>query len=99
MALITIPVAATTSTAPKPDKMIMVATNAQATIYTCPVGRKFIGQGILGVNGSGHITLGTGGTGNIQGGTSGAFSFDLYLQAGTSLAAQYAGISGIESDA
>ena len=98
MALTKVSTTATTSTAPKPDKMIAVATTTEAIIYTCPTGRKFIGQGILGVNGSGHIRLGTAAT-STQGGTSGAFSFDLYLQAGRSLTAQHAGISGIESDA
>ena len=99
MALITVPVAATTSTAPKPDKMIRTGVDTQAIIYTCPTGRKFIGQGILSSTGSSSIEIGLGGEGNIYGSTSGGFSFDLYLQAGTSVTAQYAGISGIESDA
>lgn len=98
MALITIPVAAATSTA-TPDKMIRTGIDTSAIIYTCPTGRKFIGQGILSSTGSSSIEIGLGGEGNIYGSTSGGFSFDLYLQAGTSVTAQYAGISGIESDA
>ena len=98
MALTTVPVSETASTA-TPDKMIIVGTNTQATIYTCPTGRKFIGQGVLSSNGSASIDLGTGGEGSIAGSTSGGHSFDLYLPAGRSIVAQYAGISGIESDA
>ena len=97
MALTTVPVSETAVATP--DKMIIVGTNTQATIYTCPTGRKFIGQGIMSSNGSSSIHLGIGGEGNIAGSTSGGFSFDLYIPAGRSIVAQYAGISGIESDA
>lgn len=97
MALTTIPV--TVSSTATPDKMIIVGTNTQTTIYTCPTGRKFVGQGIISANGSSSIFLGTGGEGNISGNTSAGFSFDLYIPAGRSIVAQYAGISGIESDA
>lgn len=98
MALTTVPVAATASTS-NPDKMIKVGCDTQATIYTCPTGRKFIGQGILGGSTSSTIYIGDGTTGGIQGGSSGGHSFDLYLEGGTAVIAQYAGISGIESDA
>jgi len=97
MALTTIPV--TTTSVATPDKMIRVGADAQATIYTCPTGRKFIGQGVLGGNGSSTIYIGDGTQGGISGGSSGGHSFDLYLPAGASVIAQYAGISGIESDA
>lgn len=97
MALTKLPV--TTEAASTPDKMIKAGADAQATIYTCPTGRKFIGQGILGANGSSNIYIGGGTTGGISGSTSGGHSFDLYLSAGESITAQYAGISGIESDA
>lgn len=98
MALTTVPVseAATTAT---PDKMIRAGTNSQAIIYTCPAGRKFIGQGVMSSNGSSNIYLGSGSDGSIAGSASGGFSFDLYLGGGESITAQYAGISGIESDA
>ena len=98
MALITIPVAAATSTA-TPDKMIRTGIDTSAIIYTCPTGRKFIGQGVLSSNASAAITMGTGGNGNVIGSTSGGFSFDMYLQAGKSVTCQYSGISGIEPDA
>lgn len=97
MALTTIPVSETAIAAA--DKFIVVGTNTQAIIYTCPTGRKFIGQGIVSSNGSASLHLGTGGEGSIAGSTSGGFSFDLYIPAGRSIVAQYAGISGIESDA
>jgi len=99
MALITVPVTAVVASTATPDKMIMVGTNSNATIYTCPTGRKFIGQGVLSSNASAAITMGTGGNGNVIGSTSGGFSFDMYLQAGKSVTCQYSGISGIESDA
>jgi hypothetical protein len=98
MALTAIPTT-TTVAASTPDKMIKLGVDVQATIYTCPAGRKFIGQGILSGNTSSTIYIGEGTTGGIQGGSSGGHSFDLYLSAGTSIIAQYAGISGIESDA
>ena len=98
MALTTVPVPSTLS-APNPDKMIKTGADAQATIYTCPTGRKFIGQGVVAGSTSSTIYIGDGTTGGINGGSSGGHSFDLYLQAGTSVVAQYAGISGIESDA
>lgn len=97
MALTVIPV--TVSSTATPDKMIAVGTDSQAIIYTCPTGRKFVGQGILGANGSSSIDLGTAGAGTVYGSTSGGFSFDFYLPAGRSVLAQYSGISGIESDA
>jgi len=98
MALTTVALPKTTSTA-TPDTFIILGTDSQAIIYTCPTGRKFIGQGVLSANGSSSIDLGNGGEGTISGSTSGGFSFDLYLPAGRSIVAQYAGISGIESDA
>jgi hypothetical protein len=98
MALTTVPVSETASTA-NPDKVIMVGADSQTTIYTCPTGRKFIGQGILGSNGSATIYLANNNVANISGSTSGGFSFDLYVPAGRSVVAQYSGISGIESDA
>ena len=97
MALTTVPVS-TESTA-TPDKIILVGADSQATIYTCPTGRKFIGQGIVSANTSSTIYLANNNVANISGSSSGGFSFDLYIPEGRSIVAQYSGISGIESDA
>lgn len=82
------------------DKMIRAGVNTQATIYTCPSGRKFIGQAVVSHDSSSSIYMQPGGTtAAIQGGTGGGQSWDIYLSAGDSVIGQYAGISGIESDA
>lgn len=93
----------TTSFSTNPDKMIRTGVNADSTMYTVPTGRKFIGYGIIsGNNASSTIFMfSNGGAGaSIQGASPGSgFSFPLYLNSGESVRGQYAGISGIESDA
>ena len=89
----------TTTTAKAADKMIRIGIDALAVMYTCPAGRKFIGQGIISSTSNSSMQIGLGGTGNIYGSTSGGFSFDLYLQAGTTVTGKFSGLSGIESDA
>ena len=101
MALTTLPGSTTSSTA-TPDKMIRVGVNAQAVIYTCPVGRKLIGQAVVGSQTSSYIYMLPGAASSeaaIQGGSSGGHSWDIYLAEGDVVRGAYAGISGIESDA
>ena len=98
MALTTVPVTVTSTATP--DKLIRAGVDAQATIYTCPTGRKFIGQAVVAAQSSSTIYMQPGGTSAaIQGGTSAGHSWDIYLSAGDSVIGQYSGISGIESDA
>lgn len=93
-------VGTSTAATPAPDKIIKVGVNTQATMYTVPAGRKFIGTAVVGANGSASIYMSSSGTtGGISGSTSGGVSWDLYLPEKASLIGQYAGISGIESDA
>lgn len=82
----------------KPDKMI-TASGANTTIYTCPAGRKFIGEATSGSSQTHNMYAGNASwygsyaTGNTP--------MKVYLNAGESFRAnQYSAyLSGIESDA
>ena len=89
-----------TTAAASTDKMIKAGVDTQATMYTCPAGRKFIGQVVVGPGSSSTIKMAKTGTlASIAGGSGHGMAWDIYLSAGDSVIGQYAGISGIESDA
>ena len=93
-------VGTSTAVTPQPDKVIRAGVNAQATMYTVPAGRKFIGTAVVSHSSSSAIYMSVSGTqGTISGGTGGGHSWTLYLPEKASVIGQYAGISGIESDA
>ena len=93
-------VGTSTAAAPQPDKIIRAGVNQQATMYTVPAGRKFIGTAVVSHGSNSTIYMSASGTsGGIYGGAGGGHSWELYLPEKASVIGQYAGISGIESDA